>query len=105
MALIAATQPTKIAPWGNSDAVRIPRAILKQAGLATGDLVDIKINERSNIEITRKQKAHRCVKPARGITFDSLFASYQKEKLESASETEGWPTDNMVGAEFESWAK
>ena len=103
MEATALSQPTKIAPWGNSDAIRIPRLILRKAGLATGDLVDIVINERNNIEVMGKKEAHRCVKPARGITFDSLFASYQKEAPKTVSG--GWPTDDMVGAEFESWAQ
>ena len=103
MASTALAQPTKIAPWGNSDAIRIPRAILKRAGLATGDSVDIVVNERNNIEVRHKKKTHRCVKPARGITFDSLFASYQEG--ESAAVSEGWPNEDMVGSEFESWTR
>lgn len=59
MEATALAQPTKIAPWGNSDAIRIPRLILRKADLATGDSVDIVTNERNNIEVMSKKETHR----------------------------------------------
>lgn len=95
---------TKIASWGNSDAVRIPRALLRLVGLSSGDSVDIVVNERNNIEIVPKGRAHRRVKPARGVTFDSLFANYDSTEAKSALPP-AWPNDDMVGAEFEAWSR
>ena len=95
---------TKIASWGNSDAIRIPRAILKSAGLASGDGVEVVLNERNNIEIIPKARQHRRVKPMRGITFETLFAGYDPSKT-AGSMSPAWPDDNMVGAEFEAWSR
>lgn len=97
-----AATATKISPWGNSDAVRIPRSILRLAGLATGDSVAVTVNERSNIELVRADTAHRRIRPATGITFDSLFSGYEPAtELMPAP----WPNDDMVGSEFEAWAR
>lgn len=93
---------TKIAPWGNSEAVRIPRSILRIAGLATGDSVDVTVNERNNIELVRIGAEHRRIRPTAGITFDSLFAGYKPTDKPMPA---AWPNDDMVGAEFEAWAK
>lgn len=95
-------QATKISTWGNSDAVRIPRQVLKAVGLASGDSVNVVVNERNNIEIVRKKGGHRCVKPAKGITFESLFTGYD---LAKATSTEAWPNEGMIGAEFEAWSR
>ncbi len=98
----AATQSTRIAPWGNSEAIRIPQALLRAAGLSAGDDVNIIINERNNIEVVQKPQEHRCVKPTDGITFDTLFAGFDPASLASAAPA--WPTDDMEGAEFEAWS-
>lgn len=94
------SQRTKISSWGNSEAVRIPRGILKAAGLASGDDVSVSVNERGNIELVPQQRAHRRVKPARGITYESLFAGYEGNAI-SASKS-AW-ADGFVGAEREAW--
>lgn len=95
---------TKIASWGNSDAVRIPRTILRRVGLASGDGVDVVVNERNNIEIIPRARAHRRVKPMRGVTFDSLFAGYDPSATR-ADLPSAWPDDDMIGAEFEAWSR
>lgn len=95
-------QATKVSTWGNSGAIRIPRHMLKTVGLSSGDNVNVVVNERNNIEILPKKRDHRCVKPAAGITFDSLFAGYDSV---DASLSSPWPSENMVGAEFEAWSR
>lgn len=102
--MAAGSAATKIASWGNSDAIRIPRAILKGDGLSSGDGVDMVLNERNNIEIIPKTRQYRRVKPMRGITFDSLFAGYDPSETGN-NMSFGWPDDNMVGAEFEAWLR
>lgn len=93
------THQTKIATWGNSEAVRLPRKILKLLGITAGDSVDVVVNERNNIEIIQKEKAHRRVRPMRGITFESLFAGYEPRELPS----DPWPHDELIGAEAKAW--
>lgn len=97
------TQTTRVASWGNSEAVRIPRSILRATGVSSGDRVEVVVNERNNIELRRKQSEHRCVKPARGITFDGLFAGYSPDASSAASAA--WPTEDMAGAEMQAWQR
>lgn len=100
----ATVSATKISSWGNSDAVRIPRSLLKRVGLSSGDGVDVVVNERNNIEIVPRSRVHRRVKPMRGITFDSLFAGHDPSAWK-ADASPAWPDDDMVGAEFEAWSR
>lgn len=100
----ATVQATRISSWGNSDAVRIPRSLLRLAGLKAGDDVDIVVNERSNIEIVPKAKSHRRVKPAKGVTFDSLFAGYESSD-KPIDYSSPWLGDDLVGAEYEAWSR
>ena len=93
---------TKISTWGNSDAVRIPCAILRAVGLLAGDDVELIINERNNIEIVPAGKSHRNARPKRGVTFDALFSGYEPRKRDAVS---AWPDDEMVGAELEAWTR
>ena len=102
MITVSSKPQTKISTWGNSDAVRIPCAILRAVGLLSGDDVELVVNERNNIEIVPAGKAHRSVRPKRGVTFDALFAGYEPQRQDS---TPAWPDDGMVGAELEAWAR
>lgn len=91
---------TAIAQWGNSEAVRIPQAILNMANLKRGDKVTPEINERGNIELVPAAQAHRRIQPKRGVTFETLFAGYNAAAPFPAS---AWPSEDMVGAEWETW--
>lgn len=97
---VAVAQKTKVASWGNSEAVRIPKGLLRSAGLASGDEVNVSVNERGNIEIMPEAKAHRRVRAARGVTYESLFDGYTGGA--ALGEACDWP-DVMVGAEKRSW--
>ncbi len=94
-------QATTIAKWGNSEAVRIPKSILQALGLKSGDKVKVDTNEKGAIEITPAPREHRRVKPAKGITYESLFADYVYNPEDSRSP---WPDHDMVGAEYEAWS-
>ena len=109
---------TTIAAWGNSEAVRIPRETLRAVGLHKGDRVSFSVNERGNIEIVPQRAdrvAHRCVAPARGITYETLFAGYDPDasgalagpaaSVASPSSTPAWPNDDLTGAEYQAWAQ
>lgn len=93
---------TAIAAWGNSDAIRVPRSILKLAGLKRGDAVTLSVNESGNIEIAPVRREHRRVAPAKGVTFESLTAGFGGD-IPSADSY--WPeATEPVGAEREAWS-
>ncbi|MBQ9068901.1 MAG: AbrB/MazE/SpoVT family DNA-binding domain-containing protein [Eggerthellaceae bacterium] len=91
---------TAIAQWGNSEAVRIPQPVLRLANLKRGDQVTAEVNERGNIELIPVERAHRRVLPKRGVTFETLFAGYDASRT---APSEQWPTDDMLGAEWDAW--
>ena len=93
---------TTIAPWGNSEAVRIPRDVLRSVGLRRGDQVSFEVNHSGRIEIIPQKQPHRRVEPARGVTFDTLFKGYEGGCLAGG---DAWPNDDLVGAEWDSWAR
>ena len=93
---------TRISSWGNSEAVRIPRALLRLAGLQAGDSVEVTVNSAGNIELVPQQRLHRQARPERGVTFDKLFAGYEPA---AAAPEPAWPDDAMVGAELEAWSR
>ena len=95
---------TTIATWGNSEAVRIPRAVLRQAGLRSGDEVSVRVGEGGCIEIVPSRAAHRRVAPERGVTFDTLFPGFDP-KTSTAYRGQAWPDDDLVGAEWDAWAR
>lgn len=99
---VSSKPQTKISTWGNSDAVRIPCAILRAVGLLSGDDVELIVNERNNIEIVPAGKSHRSVRPKRGVTFDALFSGYNPQVH---SPTPAWPDNDMMGAELEAWTR
>lgn len=91
---------TTISSWGNSEAVRIPKDILRTLGLSAGDKVNVSINSHGAIDIAPEDTVHRRVKPLAGVTFASLFDGYDAPVLGQSS---AWPDDDMVGAEMEAW--
>lgn len=91
---------TTISSWGNSEAVRIPKSILRAAGLHAGDKVNISADAQGRIAITPARQEHRRVKPQSGVNYSTLFANYEPAYLPA----DPWPTEHMYGAEFDSWA-
>ncbi len=92
---------TAVGTWGNSAAIRIPKAIMSLLGLQKGDEVEVDVNERGNIEISPAIQQHRRVLPARGVTFMSLFAGYEGGRHDSSG---AWASDDMEGAEAGAWS-
>ncbi|MDO4289978.1 MAG: AbrB/MazE/SpoVT family DNA-binding domain-containing protein [Eggerthellaceae bacterium] len=106
MGCMVAAQRTKVSSWGNSEAVRIPKSILRAAGLSSGDDVDVVVNESGNIELVPMERAHRRVRPVRGVTYETLFSGYKGDPI--ADSQRAWPdapngVDGMVGAEKAAW--
>ncbi|WP_139650650.1 AbrB/MazE/SpoVT family DNA-binding domain-containing protein [Raoultibacter phocaeensis] len=93
---------TTISRWGNSEAVRIPREVLRLVGLRSGDQVGFEVNEQGRIELVPVEAAHRRIVPTKGVTFDALFKHY---KGGVASSENAWPDDDLVGAEWDAWSR
>lgn len=62
----------KVLKWGNSDAVRLPKVILNELSLKTGDRIEI-IKDGDSIKITKIRR-----KP---FTLDELLSDYPKELI------------------------
>lgn len=78
----------QVAKWGNSLAVRIPKAVAEQACLREGDAILIEVLE-----------GHIEVRPAERIpTLEELVAQITQEKRHGESD---WGTD--VGKEIVEW--
>lgn len=89
-----------ISPWGNSDAVRIPKHMLKLAGFKRGDSVSIEFDSSGCLKILPMPTEHRQVAPARGVTFEALFHEYEGP-CEASSDP--FP-DEYEGTEVEAWS-
>ena len=94
---------TTVARWGNSSGVRIPSKVLGASRFKPGDIVDVVVNARGNIEIVPSGQSHRCVAAPKRMTAEKL---YEMHPLADAAPAEApWPDDDMVGAEWESWSR
>ena len=93
-----------IGTWGNSEAVRLPQAVLRLTGLRHGDRVSIGVTDSGGIEIAPIARKHRRVLPKRGVTFESLFDGYDPPEGDLPG-ADAWPDDDLVGAEWEAWAR
>ncbi len=90
----------KVSTWGNSQGVRIPKALLDQVGISIGDCIDIVVTDEGFIQIS---KAHRRIPADRSVTMGSLTAN---SKWDNSQPTEKpWPSNEMVGAERASWSE
>ena len=62
----------KILKWGNSDAVRLPKVILKELDIKTGDTIDIQMDE-NKIVITKIRK--------KGFSLEELVSDFPKSEF------------------------
>lgn len=88
----------KVSSWGNSQGVRIPKAVLAEAGISVGDSIEIMVTDEGFIQIS---KAHRQVPADRSVTLSSLVG--EGPEAVPTNDGKAWPTDNLVGAEREAW--
>jgi antitoxin component of MazEF toxin-antitoxin module len=87
--------------WGNDDlTMRIPRDVLSAAGLSSGDIVDVQVNERGTIELVPRASC-RVGTRRRRVTFDELFRDYRGA---GESLADPWGSDELVGAEKDAWS-
>lgn len=59
---------TTVSKWGNSLAVRIPRAIAKQASLSEGDCVELALGSDGGIVMRPTRRRHELPELVSGIT-------------------------------------
>lgn len=94
---------TTIGMWGNAEAIRLPRAIMRKVGLRKGDRVGLSVTKDGRIEIEKEpEETHRRVIPSRQVTFDDLFRGYEGGRLPDCTD---WPEDDLVGAEIRAWSE
>lgn len=71
----------QIAKWGNSSAIRLPKAVLEQIGLKQGDTVELTVKDgKAMIEPARPKK----------ITLDWIISEMKRLGPENAPETVEW---------------
>ena len=93
---------TAITRWGNSSGVRIPSKVLGESRFKLGDFVDFVVNTRGNIEIIAPDQEHRRVVAPGRTTASELYKKFPVEQ--DPAKSHGWSSDDMVGAEWESWS-
>ena len=82
----------KIARWGNSSAIRLPKPVLDELGLKAGDTVDIAVADgKALIEPAR---AERVIVPP----LEELIAEADRLGWENEPDTVDWGPD--VGSEI-----
>jgi antitoxin MazE len=65
---------TQIAKWGNSLAVRIPRAIVEQARLAEGDRLSLGLTKDGSVLMRPAKRRYRLSELVSGITTENRHA-------------------------------
>jgi antitoxin MazE len=63
---------TQLAKWGNSMAVRIPKAIVEAAGLCPGDHLEMAVEGSGTLRIRKKKAKQKVSQLVRRITADNL---------------------------------
>lgn len=91
---------TRLSRWGNSEAVRVPKAVLDAAGLSLGDELQVEAMGEGVFMARPSKASHRRVKPE-AVTFSSLFSGWSGV-VPKASE---YVDDGLVGAELEAWER
>jgi antitoxin MazE len=63
---------TQLAKWGNSMAVRIPKAIAEAARLRPGDHLEMAVEDSGTLRIRKKKVKTKLSELVRGITLENL---------------------------------
>lgn len=64
----------QILKWGNSLAVRIPKAIADEAELKAGDPLEIEVADRGSVQLNRAGKVPTLAKLVEQITPENRYA-------------------------------
>ena len=65
---------TQMVKWGNSLAVRIPKAVVEEAGLKEGDALEIEAAAEGRVELRRPTKLPTLAQLVSQITPENRFA-------------------------------
>lgn len=66
---------TQLSKWGHSLAVRIPRAVVKEAGLAEGDRLSLEVNRDGDLVLRSARPKFELEQLVSGITARNLHSA------------------------------
>lgn len=68
---------TRIQKWGNSLAVRIPKAFVREAGVACGTPVDLSVADGKIVIVPHTEPAYRLEDLLKGVTQHNVHAEVE----------------------------
>jgi antitoxin MazE len=73
-----------VSKWGNSLAVRLPKALVDELGLKEGDEIDVVAARKGMIEIeTKEERRQRAIENLRARNWPPLPADYKFDRDEA----------------------
>ncbi|MET4391603.1 antitoxin MazE [Bradyrhizobium sp. F1.4.3] len=74
----------QVSKWGNSLAVRLPKALVEELGLKEGDELDVVAARRGTIEVeTKEERRQRAIENMRARNWPPLPADYKFDRDEA----------------------
>jgi antitoxin MazE len=74
----------QVSKWGNSLAVRLPKALVEQLGLKEGDELEVVAAREGTIEVeTKEQRRQRAIENMRARNWPALPADYKFDRDEA----------------------
>ncbi len=80
--------------WGNSLAVRLPKAVLSKAGIdSLPEEFDVKVNNKKEIILSKKKKPESLSELFKGFDYKKYWSDWKKENPGKSKEIDwGEPT-------------
>nr|WP_228748147.1 AbrB/MazE/SpoVT family DNA-binding domain-containing protein [Bradyrhizobium sp. BR 10289] len=76
--------PVQVSKWGNSLAVRLPKALVDELGLKEGDEIDVVSARKGVIEVeTKEERRRRAIENMRARKWPALPADYKFDRDEA----------------------
>ena len=74
----------QVSKWGNSLAVRLPKALVEELGLKEGDELDVVAARKGAIEVeTKEERRQRAIENMRARNWPPLPADYKFDRDEA----------------------
>jgi antitoxin MazE len=74
----------QVSKWGNSLAVRLPKALVEELGLKEGDELDVVAARKGAIEVeTKEERRRRAIENMRARNWPALPADYKFDRDEA----------------------
>lgn len=81
------TNTTELKKWGNSQAVRLPKSILTQAGIGTEPTTfDVTVNSKKEIILTKKKSPESLKDLFEGFDYKKYWDDWNKEHPNESKE-------------------